>query len=335
MKYLLISTSILLFVTTWCSAQNISELSRTSTRDSVKAGMLEQAALRNPVLRQINISTDIISRGNITSDLNGSPIFKGKAKTVRTSMIFNVPIKSWGKNSVSASVSYFQQHLNLTDVQSFSPGLSSSDIVFDKPTVGLTASFQRRDSLFHRPVYYVLNVSGLTNNTSSFKKVSYLGMAVFPLKQTANTSYSVGVIVNIDPSLKIPLFPLFSYWHKFQSGLEFNFNLPSQFGVRKELTGNLWGTFGTTLSGSVAFFNLDQPNLPRDVNYTTIDLKTGPGLEYRLGKKLIFGINGGILQPISARAFDRHKSSGDYFLNNKLSNVPYVNFSFSVLPFLK
>ncbi len=336
MKYKLLFAGFILS-TSFSSvfSQTQREIAIKHMTDSIKRTMFEQAALRNPILRQVNISTDIISGGEINSKLYDNPLFKGKINTVRTMAIFNVPVKSWGKNSVSASVSYFQQHLQITDVESYNSGLSNEDIVFNKSTVGLTASFQRIDSLFGRPVFYMASVSGVSNDVSSVKKLSYLGTVLFPLKQTAITRYSLGVVINIDPSLKVPAFVLFTYWHKFKNDLELNFNLPSQVGLRKGISDKLWTTLGTSLSGSQAFFSLDQPNLPHDANYTTIDLKSGLGAEYRLGKKFIVGVNGGVLTPLSSRAFDRTKTSSEYFLSNKMKNVPYVNFSLSVLPFLR
>jgi hypothetical protein len=322
---------LLLFISATASAQ----ANRQKMIDSMKLAAMSEYAINNPILRQVQISTDIIGKGDITNKLYGEPLFKGKVRTVRTNALFNVPIKSWGKNSVSASVSYFQQHLQITDVQSFKPGLTNEDRTFNKSTIGLSASFQRRDSLFGRPVFYSASILGLTNDASSIKRISYLGLVLFPLKQTATTRYSVGVVINIDPSLKVPVVPLFTYWHKFSNDVELNLNLPSQVGLRKAFSNKFWGTFGTSLSGSVAFFNLTQLNLPHDVNFTTIDLKTGPGIEYRISKKIILGVNGGILTPLSSRVFDRNKTSSEYFMNNKLSNVPYVNFTFSVLPFLK
>lgn len=335
MKNFLIPIIPILFLVNFCSAQTITQVARRLAEDSVKADYFEQAAIRNPSLRQLHISTDIISEGNITSKLNGQPLFKGKSHAIRTNAIFTVPVVSWGKNSISATGSYFQQDLKITDIQSFSPELGTQDRDFNKLTVGLTATFQRMDSLFNRPVFYSASISGVTNNINSIKKLSYLGTIFFPLKQTATTRYSLGVVVNIDPSLNIPAFLLFTYWHKFNHDLELTFNMPSQVSLRKGFSDKMWLTLGTSLTGSLAFFNLNSPILPHDVNYTTIDLKSGLGLEYRIGKKVIFGVNGGVMTPLSARAFERTETSKDYFLSNKMSNVPYMNFSFSILPFIK
>lgn len=334
MKHPVFLTVVGLFTTTLCSAQNNSNAYQQMAADSMKRSALTEASLTNPTLRQIHISTDIISKGDVTTNVNGQPLLKGKARTIRTSVLFNIPVASWGKNSVSASASYFAQDLKVTDIQRLDGSTGNPNLDFNKAAVGLSATFQRRDSLFGKPVFYMASISGLTNSASSVKKVSYLASAIFLLKQTPQTRISAGLLVNIDPSLNVPVFPVVSYWHQFDNKLELNFALPSGAGLRKAVTENLWATFGTSLSGSVSFINFNYPNLPRDVNYTTIDLKTGLGIEYRLAKRFMLGVNGGILSPISARAFDRNKSSKDYFLDNKLSNTPYVNFTFSVLPFL-
>jgi hypothetical protein len=334
MKHLLLPLFLILFTATFCQAQNNSTAYQQLVADSAKRNGLTEASLRTPQLRQIYISTDIITKGNVTSKLNGEPLFKGRAQTIRTSAIFNIPIKSWGKNSVSATASYFAQDLKIGEIQWADGRAGNRDLDFNKFAVGLTANFQRRDSLFGKPVFYMASVSGLTNDASMVKKVSYLASAIFTFKQTATTRIAAGVLVNIDPSLSVPAFPVFSYWHQFNHQLELNITLPSGAGLRKTVTKNLWATLGTSLSGSVAFLNINYPNLPHDVNYTTLDLKTGLGLEYRLGKRFMFGANGGILSPLQARAFERNQSSKNYFLDNKLSNTPYINFSFSVLPFL-
>ncbi|MDY0905813.1 DUF6268 family outer membrane beta-barrel protein [Pedobacter sp. CFBP9032] len=334
MKKSIVAFTYILFAVNFCYAQNRQELSKNA-KDSLSRIQLEKAAITNPILRQVTVSTDVIGKGDISSELTGNPLFKGKTSTLRTTIVLNLPVASWGKNSFSVSGAFFQQQLKVTDMQSFSPLLGNEDITFNKGTVGLTASFSRRDSIFGRPVYYMASATGVTNDFDRIKRISFLGTAVIPLKQTAKTRLTAGLVVNIDPSLKVPAFLIFSYWHKFDNQLELNLNLPSGAGLRRAFSDRFWTTFGTTLGGSLAFFDLKSASLPNDANYTTIDLKTGIGAEYRVGKKMIFGINGGILTPLSARAFDRKESSSEYFLSNKLGNAPYVNFSFSLLPFLR
>lgn len=105
------------------------------------------------------------------------------------------------------------------------------------------------------------------------------------VQTTARTRFSGGIVVNIDPSLKIPAFLIFSYWHRFENQLELNFTLPSSAGLRREFSDRFWMTLGTSLGVSLAFFDSNNTNLPKDANYTIIDLKSGIGTEYRGGKK--------------------------------------------------
>lgn len=332
-KYLFNFICVLSISIEVCHAQNNSDIYQKIQADSLHKSAFTDASLRNPALRFVHISTDLISSGDILSTLNGKPLLNGNAKTVRTGIVLNLPVTNWGKNSLTASLSYFNQSLNISEINWTDSQQGREILDFNRSSVGLSASFQRRDSLFGIPVFYLASVSGLTNNASMLKKISYLGSAVFTFKQNKNTRFAAGLLLNIDPSVAVPVFPVISYWHEFNHKLELNLSLPSGVSLRKTISDRLWATAGTTLSGSVSFVDLNFPGIPNDVNYTTIDIKTGLGFEYKITKLFVAGINGGILSPISARAFQRNASTKDYFLDNRLGHVPYLNFSFSVLPF--
>ncbi len=326
-------TSLILVSATAANGQN-----KTNRRqqDSIVNNYLKEAAVSNPVLRQAIVSTEFIGSGTVKSNLNGKQIAENKMSQIRTTVLINLPIIKWGKNSVSATFSLGHQH-NSLEYPSNDPlfNSSSKDIDFDKGVVGFTANYQRIDSLFGRQIVYLGNITGITNTADQIRKVSFLAGAIIPLKQQANTRISAGVLFNIDPSISFPAIPVFTYWHRFDNSYELNVSLPQRLSLEKNLSHNLRASFSTQLGGAVAFFQLDQPNLPRDVNYTTIDLKTGPGLEYRFAKNFIVGVNAGIYTPLSARAFENNKNSNDYFFDNKLSAAPYVNVTLSLLPIFR
>ncbi|MBE9586850.1 hypothetical protein IM792_20545 [Mucilaginibacter sp. JRF] len=317
-------------------AQTSADAYRKRMVDSIKNVYLTEAAIRNPALRQITVTTDFIGSSNIDTYLHGNKILDGNINQRRTTALFNVPVKTWGKNTVTASFSMFHQQFQLNNVTAYQDGLPDLEgKVINKFTVGFTGSFLRVDSLFGHPVIYTASVSGLTSRASSVQKMSYLGGMIFTLKQTRNMRSSVGLLINIDPSINVPVVPLFTYWRKFENDMELNINLPQQAMVRKTLSPNLWASFGTTLSGSIAFFRHTNPDLPRDGNYSTIDLKTGPGIEYRVAKKIMLGFSGGLWTNLQAREFELNQNAGDYFLRNKINPSMYFNFTVSVLPFLR
>ena len=102
-----------------------------------------EASLKNPILRQGSISTDIIAPVNIQSYLNGNKQFDARIKLVRTNAIFNVPVKSWGKNTITATGSVFQQHINLSAITPIASGFNLGDHqTVNKLTVDLRAALQ-------------------------------------------------------------------------------------------------------------------------------------------------------------------------------------------------
>ncbi|HEY0176885.1 MAG TPA: hypothetical protein VGC08_10935 [Pedobacter sp.] len=315
--------------------QSVKEVPSKEMADSIKMVYLSAAAIGYPILRQGFVSTDILGNGNIDAKLHGNEFFKAKASNTRVRSLFNIPLKEWGNNNITATLTYDQEHYNLTSVTSFNPQIPVSNTNFNKSTVGFTATYVHTDSLFNHQVIYSASISGLTDQLSSIERIYYTGTVTFPLKRTATTAYMVGAAVTIDRSSQFPFLPFFSYWHKFKTqDLELFADLPSRVSLRKQLSSKSWLSLNTDLTGTFLFFDLNHP-LPQEANYSKIELKTGPSFEYLLTKKLILGVNGGMISTLSSRMFQRSEGSGDYFINSNNSTVPYVNFTISFLPFLK
>lgn len=303
--------------------------------DSIKKVYIREAAVRSPALRQVVISTDLIADGTIRSKLYGNNLFDGTLSQIRTSALVNVPVHAWGKNKLTASFSFFHQHLSVMTGKQYMPDSHRiPDTSVTKLTVGLSASYQRVDSLFGRRVIYTGSLSVLADDYRFAQKVSFIGGMIFQLKQTRNTNISLGMLLNIDPSVDIPVLPLFIYWHKFKNDVELDINLPQRLLVRKALSKRSWVYFGTSMAGSVSFFRFSHTVLPADVSFSSVDLKTGPGVDFRLNKLLMIGANTGVLTPITSRQFERNESSNKYFLSNRISTIPYLNVTVSLLPFL-
>jgi hypothetical protein len=65
--------------------------------DSAKNVYMTEAAIRNPLLRQFSLSTDVIAPADMKSQYNGSPLLDGRIRQVRTSALINIPVTSWAK----------------------------------------------------------------------------------------------------------------------------------------------------------------------------------------------------------------------------------------------
>lgn len=316
-------------------AQTGTVLDQTAIADSIKSERMTKAAIMNPILRQVTMSGDVMGESKFHTDMNGKRILDGKMLQYRTASLFNIPVLRWNKNTFNVSVLTLQQIAHFSDVTSGTSPVSKELLNYNKLTVGVSASYSRVDSLFGLPVYYTAAVSGTSNDVKSVKKMSYLAGAVFTVKQTRSTRISLGGMVNIDPSLSIPFLPVIGYWHQFNNGLELDINLPSRFALKKQYGQRFWVSAGTSITGNISFFNNQTySGIPADVNYTSMELKTGLGMEYLIGKKIMVGVNGGLFSNIKSKAFDKDKTVKDYFIQSSFSAVPYVSFSVSVLPFL-
>lgn len=337
MKHRLFFTAaaLCLLITT-AFAQNAPETAVKRMTDSLKMEGLSAFAIRYPLLRQGAFATDLIGKGHVKSELNGQDLFEGRMNITRIRSYFNIPVSHWGKNTITASLGYQQQHLQITDMKSLDSGFLASDISITKRAVLLSANFSRSDTIFNHLVYYSAGISGLTDEATSIKRINYLASVTVPVSRNQYSSLTLGFVVIIDPSAVSPFIPVISYWHKFKDhDLELFVDIPSRIALRKQLSKRSWTSIGTELGGSILFFDLDKPALPPNAVYSYVELRSGATFEYLVTKKLILGINGGLFTTASPRMFERNKKPDDYFYKSKNGSAPYVSFSVSFLPFTK
>lgn len=306
--------------------------------DSIRMSMIREYAKTYNLLRQVSISNDVV--GNTTSrlDLYKKQILTSKVFTNRTQANINLPLLSWQRNVISVNLNYAHQYLNYTSRYTGTGASATAvpDQQLNTNTYGFSASYVRSDSLFHLPVTLSGTVTGLTGETGSIQKMSYMANLVFNFKRTATTSISAGGLLLIDPSLNVPFIPVFSYWHRFSgSRLEFIADLPQRVLLRKQFNARNWATVGSEIASSVAFLNLSTYQLPRETNFSTFELKNGFTFEHLFTRHLVAGISTGLFTTVSSRLFSTSDKSNDYFISNKNHIAPYVNVSLSLLPFLQ
>lgn len=317
-------------------AQTTRDQIRARMIDSIKMAAISEYATRYPLLRQGVITTDFIGNRDIKGELLGNDLFEGKTNITRIRSNFNVPVASWGKNLITGTISYQQIHFDTKEIKSFHAEFPATDQSATKSTVGFTASFSRSDSLFNHQINYSGSVSGFTDELTSIKRFNYLGSVTVPVSRTRNHSWTVGMILIIDPSAVTPVLPVISYWHKFsKSDWDLYVDLPSRIVVRKQLTKRSWVFLGSELGGNLYFFDINKAPLPQHSIYSTIDLKTGATLEYMVTKKLVIGASGGIYTAARSRLTEKNGRIDDYFYRTSNGSAPYLSLSISFLPFLK
>lgn len=337
MKYRSLFVAILMYASfSTTIAQTVKETVVSRVTDSLRMEGLSNYAKLYPLLRQGFFATDFMGNANVKSQLSGKDLYEGKMNITRIRSLFNVPISQWGKNTITGTVAYQQQHFETTDVKSYNPQFSDMDRTITKRTGSISATFSRSDSIFNQLVIYSAGITGITDELSSVKRVNYLGSVLLPLKKTQYSSLTIGVVVILDPSAILPVIPVVSYWHKFKGpDLDLFMDLPSRVILRKQLSKRSWTSVGSELQGSLLFFDVNQPGLPQNSISTNIEFRSGATFEYLVTKKLIIGVNGGLYSTTAWRMFDHNDKPDQYFYKSQASTVPYVSFSISFLPFLK
>lgn len=327
---------VLLLVSSGAMAQADTIKRKHAMKDSVTMVYLRAAALRYPLLRQASVSTELIGHSAIDSRLYDKDFYKGNVQVARLKANVNIPVWQTSKNTISTSVSYMKQWMELGKGVSYNASLPVTDQQTNKSTSTFLLSYTHNDSLFNKPFLVSVSAAAITNQDFSTLRMNYFGTLGFTLKRTPVTNLIVGVAVILDPSSPVPASPFVSYSHRFtKPKLELYVDIPSRVSLRKELSSRASLAVGSQLGGNLFFFNIDNAFMPKQTIFTTLEIKSGATFEYLLGKHVVLGVSGGALSTLQSRLFEKSVKSNDYFLGNKMGTAPYANVSISVLPFMR
>ena len=319
--------------TTGAYAQNMFSMASQHPADTLRSEAQEHA-IRFPSLRQAAVTVDFFGAGHFDSKLNGKDFVNGESRNVRISSYFTVPISSWNGNVIGASIYHTENFFDIreTNNQLADPKVNTGNI--SKSTLGLSLNYSRTDAIFHTPVIYSAVFTGISDNLKTIRRFNFNGSVAFPLKRTADTYLSLGALVLIDPSAPLPVLPVINYFHKLNNkGLQLIVDLPQGAMLKQSLFRNAWIYLGSNYNTYVSFYQSGNVALPERFSYNTIELKSGPGFEYLLGKYLILGIRGGINSIVSARAIGKGNNYNEPFIKTTNKSTPVAEFRISFLPF--
>lgn len=332
MKINLFAAAMLL-CTTGAYAQNMFSMASQHPADTLRSEAHEQA-IRFPSLRQAAVTADLFGSGHFDSKLNEQDFVNAKSRNARISTYVTVPISSWNGNVIGASIYHTENFFDIREAnnQLADPKVNTGNM--SKSTLGLSLNYSRTDAIFHTPVIYSAVFTGMSDNLKTIRRFNFNGSIAFPLKRTADTYLSLGALVLIDPSAPLPVLPVINYFRKLNShGLELIVDLPQGAMIKQSLFHNAWIYLGSNYNTYVSFYESGNAALPERFSYNTIELKSGPGFEYLLGKCLILGVRGGINSIVSARAIEKGSRYNDPFIKTTNKSTPSAEFRISFLPF--
>lgn len=192
-------------------------------------------------------------------------------------------------------------------------------------------NFSYFSSAFKKRMIYNASVV-VDGSEQHLERVKGLASAVMVLKGTLQTKMAIGVMVNIDPSTQIPVIPVFTYEHKFNSGLIVDLTLPKSAYLRKHVfshTGRI--SMGSELNvNSFYLYNVDAT--AQKYEYRQIDINSGLMYEHALGH-FVFTGKAGVRSLVRGRAFKKEDSFDKPVAEVNADTPFYFNVGVSFNPF--
>lgn len=336
-----LSLVIILFTLSVCVQAQDTTLSADNQRyaDSIKALAAEQAALLFPRIRQFTITHEENGFGKIHSKSNGKELFEGNFRSSRTTINMNMPVWKRRNNTLIASLGVIHQFYELSDIKNFNSENPVEDNKMYMPMFSTGLSYIRTDSIFGKPVTFIASAGGIFNPSLSRSQFTFTGIATYPLIQKKNTRLSLGAAILLDPASPVPAFLMVNYFHKFEKpDIDLIADLPYRLALRKQMSPKTSLTFFNELGGSNSFFDFKNP-IPavpaKNLTLSSMEIKSGFMAEYRLSKKAVTSLSGGMNYMVNTKIRESNSRPKDYFLQNKHQPVPYIQLGFSLLPFWK
>lgn len=303
--------------------------------DSLKTKVNQVLRNEFPRTRTFNLEYEHSFARDFESEFDEQDFTQGKiANQQRIDFMANIPVFSKAKWNISASGNYRYFHFNFEDIEvlsnpaNYSPPDTRN---FHYYAVALNATHYSR--LFNKPFIY--NASLITDGSEDgLERLKGFVSGSLVLKRNANTTLAVGLYVMLDPANQIPFAPLFSYNHRFvASPWELDIILPQRILFRRAINAQSRLSIGSTFGADAFYVTESTTSLPAVYAYSQLKLDGGLIYEYKLSKRFIATVKGGVRKYISNRLTEKTESTDNYIYKNDQDVTGYFNVGISFNPF--
>lgn len=324
---------LLLFISQFTYAQEITK----TNKDAIKQKSSLRFKEKFPNTRFLNIEYSQSLKRDFDSKLLGEDYMEGEIKN-QTNFIASANIPVYSKNALTITASGRYQYNKfefanlkpITEIQVF-----EKEGVMDHHYFTTAVSATYFSSLFNKPIVYNATLF-LDGDENGFERVKGMLGFSFILKQTPNTTITLGGIALVDVTSQIPLLPTFSYAHKFNnSKWELDFIMPQRLLFRRSVGHNGRLSIGSTFGVTGFYTNIYSPGLPKLNEYSQLEIKTGLIYEHKFNHFLIGTLRGGIQNFVSNKLTEKGKRSDKFLYKNSQDPTGYFQVGISIDPFVK
>ena len=325
----LIIIALLALVSTFAIAQK--------SQDSLRQKAVQRIKEKFPETRLLNFEYNQSMDRSFSSELYDQGFQEGNIKSQRNFMASaNVPVYKTQKWSFNASLFYQFSEFefeNIEDTSSMPFFERNGTVNYHNFSTAFSSTYF--SILFNKPI--IFNASIIADaNEESFGRIKGLLGFTFILKQTEQTTITLGALGFLDPSSQIPFTPTFGYNHRFKNlKWELDFILPQRLLFRRPVGENGRLSLGSTLGYTEFYVGANIQAYGNIFTYSQIELKTGIMYEHRINDYLIGTFQGGLQNFISNRATEKGEPTQNFIYENKQDAAGYFQIGISIDPFAK
>lgn len=298
--------------------------------DDIPQSAIISTADKLAIVRHLNFEFTHLLPYNFTSEQGSNYLPKSRVNSffqARLSANFNfIKRKTW---LFGATLAYRYNDVVTKMTDPFSGNDTTLDDEFHYFFSSVNFSFF--NTLFRKRTIYTSSFM-IDGSGQHIERIRGIVSGVIVLIANQRTKLIVGALINIDPSVQIPIIPIFTYEHKFNNGLIADITLPKGMYLKKYIHTNGRLSFGAEMD-RISFYLYNIDGTPQKYEYRQLDVNSGLIYEHAVGNFLITTKTGVKLTP-SGRLFRKEDSFAEPVYQTKPDPTFYFNLGISLNPFV-
>lgn len=194
-----------------------------------------------------------------------------------------------------------------------------------------SVNFTYFSTLFNKRTFYSSSII-IDGSDKHFERVRGIVTGTMVLKANERTKMTVGLLVNIDPSVQNPFLPTLGYEHKFHNGLIADINLPKSMYLRKNVLTNGRISLGVDMDRT-SFYLYDIDGASQKYEYRQVDINSGLTYEHLIAKRFVLTAKTGMKMTPQGRIFRKEDSFGSPVYETTPDPAFYGSVGISFNPF--
>jgi hypothetical protein len=290
--------------------------------------VLNEIQKRQSVIMTINTNFDAALNTDYKFKDKGNIYEKGVIRDITQARLhLSVPVLTDKRFRISLGAHYNFHHLNFESKETPTDGLRLN-MGSEHHTWSISTNAFFYTKLFNRSIIGNANIMAECSE-NGFEKITGIIVGVMQIKQTQSTSIGVGLIALVNTTSPFPIFPIFTYSHKFNKRLSVDV-MPPQFHFRYLFSEGNKLSAGMSIDGEHFYVRPQNELLPEVCLYSKSLMKPELVYERKVGKYLNITMKVGASIVMANRLYEKNGSKKYIEISQPVSGFFNIGFSYSI-----